>query len=336
MIRISTMTAVMTGALLTACGQPAPAGMPDPMPTRMPTVEEANKDLLHRYHVDVWEKRNGSAAAGYLAPNFAVRSYPSSMPLGQMAGMDFFYRFISAFPDLKSKEEALLAAGDKVSIQWTMTGTHGADFFGVAATGRTFTVSGMDILRVENGKFVEQWGGFADQMDEILTQLQIPSRSDLNGVWETGCFMRSKTRLSYDDLKLRGSYFEYADDLCTNATHLTTWTAVATTGDSVAGGARKLDLSFSSFKSKPLTAANAAASNQMKACGFSDWADQVEKDVLGANCGYFSIPMGAKSLDLYLRAADTLQFGQGSKIGASLSETDRPMQIDLNRVFTKI
>ncbi len=72
--------------------------------------------------------------------------------------MDYFYRFFNAFPDLNSHEDALLASGDRVLIQWTMTGTQSADFFGVAASGKTFTVSGMDVLRVENGKFVEQWG----------------------------------------------------------------------------------------------------------------------------------------------------------------------------------
>jgi predicted SnoaL-like aldol condensation-catalyzing enzyme len=30
----------------------------------------------------------------------------------------------------------------------------------------------MDVLRVQNGKFVEHWGGFGDQIDVIFRQIQ--------------------------------------------------------------------------------------------------------------------------------------------------------------------
>ena len=60
------------------------------------------------------------------------------------------------------------------SGQWTITATQTGDFFGIPATGRTITFSGMDTLRVSNGKFVEHWGGLADQVDEVAAQLIAP------------------------------------------------------------------------------------------------------------------------------------------------------------------
>jgi predicted ester cyclase len=113
-------------------------------------------------------------AANYLAPDFVAHSVPI-LPGGQTPGPDFFFRFISAFSDLSSHEDAILSRCDRVALQWTITATHSGDFFGIAPTGRTIQFSGMDVLRVNDGKFTEQWGGVADQMDDIIAQLTSPS-----------------------------------------------------------------------------------------------------------------------------------------------------------------
>lgn len=78
------------------------------------------------------------------------------------------------FPDMRSHEDALIGDGDLAMIRWTITGTHTGPFFGVAATGRAIQVSGMDILRVADGKLVEHWFGVADQMDDFLAQIGAP------------------------------------------------------------------------------------------------------------------------------------------------------------------
>lgn len=160
--------------------------------------------------------------------------------------------------------------------------------------------------------------------------------ADLDGTWETVCYMRAKTRIAYNDLALTGTYTEYADDACTTAYHVSTWTGVATVGEALSSGARKLDLSFESFKSTALTAENAVFNNMNAYCGFTDWEANVEKDVLGADCYGFAIPVGGESLDIYVVEGDTLKFGQGAKIGAELTEADRPTVIDETRVFTSV
>jgi predicted ester cyclase len=130
-----------------------------------------NKDLLHRYHSDVWDGGHLDHAAQYLDPSFTSHAVVTTLPAGQQVGADFLAQFRIGFPDLRSHEDALLGDGDLVVIRWTITGTHTGTFFGVAATGRTIQVAGMDILRVADGKLVEHWGGVADQMDDFLTQI---------------------------------------------------------------------------------------------------------------------------------------------------------------------
>lgn len=159
--------------------------------------------------------------------------------------------------------------------------------------------------------------------------------ADLDGTWESPCYMGAKTQLAYSNLALNGTYIEYSDMTCTTQRHITTWTGTATVGDEVQPGVHKLDLAFSSFRSKPLTATEASFVNQNQYCGFTDWAAGVEKDVLGKSCYGFSIPNGGKSLDIYQVTDSTLLLGKGSKIAAQLTEADRPAELDPMRPFTK-
>jgi predicted ester cyclase len=40
----------------------------------------------------------------------------------------------------------------------TLTGTHQGDFAGIPATGKSVEFSGIDIVRVQDGKVAEHWG----------------------------------------------------------------------------------------------------------------------------------------------------------------------------------
>jgi predicted ester cyclase len=45
----------------------------------------------------------------------------------------------------------------------TASGTHQGDLMGVAGTGRTITLRGINIFRIRNGKIAERWG----QLDQL-------------------------------------------------------------------------------------------------------------------------------------------------------------------------
>ena len=66
-----------------------------------------------------------------------------------------------AFADIVFAYGLMFARGGKVVVQWTMTGTHQGDIFGVAPTGRSVSVTGTDIYLVSptgpGGKIVEMW-----------------------------------------------------------------------------------------------------------------------------------------------------------------------------------
>jgi predicted ester cyclase len=137
----------------------------------MDSVTTQNKALLHNYHELIWNEHRLDAIDDFIAPEFTSHAIPPDAPKGSARSKEFLAMLFQAFPDLHSNEDILMGDGDKVAIHWTMRATHKGDLFGVKATDKPIVVSGMDILRVENGKFVEHWGGIGDQMPKIMKQI---------------------------------------------------------------------------------------------------------------------------------------------------------------------
>ena len=79
----------------------------------------------------------------------------------------------SAFPDLVVSVNQMIASGDEVWVHMTMRGTQAGPFMDIPPTGRKVEISGIDRVRVRNGRAVEHWG-VTDNLT-LLQQLgQIP------------------------------------------------------------------------------------------------------------------------------------------------------------------
>ena len=63
-----------------------------------------------------------------------------------------------AMPDLTLTIDEMVANGDKVWVRMTARGTHRGPFMGFAPTGKSFTITVMDVCRFESGRIVEHWG----------------------------------------------------------------------------------------------------------------------------------------------------------------------------------
>jgi predicted ester cyclase len=49
----------------------------------------------------------------------------------------------------------IIAEGDQVALHWRIDATHQGDYLGVAATGKQVTYQGIALLRIADGKIVE-------------------------------------------------------------------------------------------------------------------------------------------------------------------------------------
>jgi len=73
----------------------------------------------------------------------------------------FFHMYKTAFPDLRMEAQDILVSGDKVVARARATGTHQGEFFGMPATGKSFDVQLIDIIRFgDDGLAREHWGVF--------------------------------------------------------------------------------------------------------------------------------------------------------------------------------
>lgn len=62
----------------------------------------------------------------------------------------------SAFPDLVTTVDVVVAEGDMAAIRWHSTGTHTNGFLGVPPTRKKVVVSGATFARFEDGLIVEE------------------------------------------------------------------------------------------------------------------------------------------------------------------------------------
>lgn len=76
-----------------------------------------------------------------------------------------------AFPDLTVGFEEMVAEDDMVAVRFTGTGTHEAEYNGIAPTGEEIQFSGMRFCRLDEGEISEVWG----QRDDlgVLVQLDV-------------------------------------------------------------------------------------------------------------------------------------------------------------------
>jgi len=62
-----------------------------------------------------------------------------------------------ASPKIRMRVQDLIAEADKVVDRWTQTMPHSGEFKGIPATGKQVTVTGINIVRIADGKIVELW-----------------------------------------------------------------------------------------------------------------------------------------------------------------------------------
>lgn len=120
------------------------------------------KDLGYRW-AELWNANVDLALVDELvAPEFVSHGAPAGLPAGPEGVKMWVTIFHQAFPDIYSRAEDVIVEGDKVVERFTAGGTHQGNFFGIPPTGKKGMITGINILRVANGKIVEHWGNSDD------------------------------------------------------------------------------------------------------------------------------------------------------------------------------
>jgi steroid delta-isomerase-like uncharacterized protein len=119
---------------------------------------EENKALARRWVEGLFNEGNLNVADEILSPDFVLHAPFDPRELrGPEAVKQFISAYRQAFPDGHTTIEDQIAEGDEAVNRWRVTATHEGEFQGIAATGNRVEVTGIDIVRVAEGKLTVGW-----------------------------------------------------------------------------------------------------------------------------------------------------------------------------------
>jgi len=118
------------------------------------SVEE-NKAVVRRFFEELLSTDNLAVADEILSPGFRFYFAGSPEPMDLESYKEFLMARRAAFPDRRFVVEDMIAEGDKVSARFTMRGTHKGEFRGIAPSGKEVRRTGIDMIRLSEGKMVE-------------------------------------------------------------------------------------------------------------------------------------------------------------------------------------
>lgn len=130
---------------------------------------EANTTLV-RDSVEAFNTGDTAKLLAVAAPDIVIHYAEMPSPLqGRETWQQGYELMKRAFPDLEIHVDDLVAAGDKVALRLTLSGTHLGEFQGIPATGRTISYVSHEFYRVADGLVAEEW--ICSDLASLFSQL---------------------------------------------------------------------------------------------------------------------------------------------------------------------
>lgn len=137
----------------------------------MPSIEETNRALAHRWFDEVWNRREEALIDELFHPEASawMEGYGRA---GRGAFREQRTALLTAFSDLHVDAAETVAQGDVVVVRWRFRGTHDGDGLGIAATGLSVDVPGITWIVFRDGQIVDGWDAW--NQGALLAMLQAP------------------------------------------------------------------------------------------------------------------------------------------------------------------
>ncbi len=117
-------------------------------------------ELSRRIFEDVWNRKNLNAIDDLISANYIHHDANSPAASGIDGYKQFVNYYMNAFPDAHFTIDDAFTDGHNEVTRWTVVGTHEGELAGIPRTGRRFSVTGISIARVANGKITESWNNW--------------------------------------------------------------------------------------------------------------------------------------------------------------------------------
>ena len=132
-------------------------------------MSEQNKALVMRFYEEVFNGRNVNAVDDICARDFVDHNAMPGQGPGTQGLKEMFALYLTAFPDMKTTVEEMVAERDLVVTRFSVEATHKGELFGAPPTGKRVRSHGIDMLRIRDGKVAEAW----HQGDDLVVLMQI-------------------------------------------------------------------------------------------------------------------------------------------------------------------
>lgn len=124
-------------------------------------------ETLRIWFERVWNQGDESTIDQLYAPTAVANGLPAAAVPGPEGFKPFFRAFRAAFPNIRVEVTHAVSEGDLGVVHCRITGTHTGALMGLPPTSKSFTITGMTMARVADGRILEGWNSF-----DFLTMYQ--------------------------------------------------------------------------------------------------------------------------------------------------------------------
>lgn len=137
-----------------------------------------NVDANIKKYVHVWgEIVNKRKLEMFNDSNFTANVIIHASPkdaIGIDSAKSYYANYLTGFSNIEFIINDVFGQDDKLVKHWTFKGKHTGPFFGIPATGKTVSIDGTTLVRMEGGKIAEE-RDFLDNL-ELSQQLGLIPR----------------------------------------------------------------------------------------------------------------------------------------------------------------
>lgn len=115
------------------------------------------EQFASRWNEEVWERRNLDRIDDLIDDDFVMRDPALPEPVRGPEGVrTVIEMLLSAFPDLRVRQEDVVVEADRLALRNTFVGTHDGEYRGLEPTGEEVAIAVAAFQRIEDGALVEE------------------------------------------------------------------------------------------------------------------------------------------------------------------------------------
>ena len=144
-------------------------------------MSQSPAEIAKNWFEVVWNQGRRDAIAQMMAPNVLFHDANVDTQ-GIVPFQQFFDRMHAVLSNIHIDVDDTLVDGEKVCLRWRAIANHTGDGLGIPPTGKEVRITGISVVRVVDGIFVEAWQNWdmMGMMEQIKSHSQsLPAQSEL-------------------------------------------------------------------------------------------------------------------------------------------------------------